>query len=315
MSTTSPTLVFIAGSWHQGRCFERVTTVLESKHALKCISITLPSTTGNQNADFKGDVDEARRVIISETSYGRNVVVVAHSFGGMVGNSAIKDLTSPPKTSSQGYVIGLILIASGFTLTGLSFMAPMFNIPPPSWMINAETGFADLLMDPREFFYHDLPSDDAEYWTSQLGSQSLKAMFEGGEYAYAGWRDVPTWYIGTIEDRGLPVVVQRVQVGMARAMGGRVVHRELPSSHSPFLSMPEDCVAIILEAVAEFSSEQSGDASRREILGKRAIPPAVRILSPGSWFRYGIPFGIGRFVGTCIGIYGWLRRSLIPRQP
>ncbi|KAK4502075.1 hypothetical protein PRZ48_007886 [Zasmidium cellare] len=201
---------------------------------------------GDRETTFKDDVDAAREAIMRETSLGRDVVVIAHSFGGMVGNSAIQGLTRSKsqkvaENSAGGAVIGLILIASGFTLTGLSFMDPMFGIPPPSWKANRETGFADLVKSPRELFYHDLSAEDAEYWISQLGSQNLKAMFEGGEHAYAGWKDVPTWYIGTIEDRGLPVMVQRMQVGMARAMGGDIVHQELKSSHSPFLSIPDEC--------------------------------------------------------------------------
>lgn len=43
------------------------------------------------------------------------------------------------------------------------------------------------------------------------------------------------WCIET-EDRGLPVVVQRLQVGMAREMGGRVEYQKLRRGHSPFLS-------------------------------------------------------------------------------
>lgn len=58
-------------------------------------------------------------------------------------------------------------------------------------------------------------------------------MVEGGEHAYSGWQDVPVWYIGTIEDRGFSVIIQRMQVNMARAMGGNIMHCELQSSHSP----------------------------------------------------------------------------------
>lgn len=259
----------------------------------------------------------ARDAITRETSQGKNVVVVDDSFGGMVDNSAIKGLSrskgaNSHRNSTDGVVIGLILIASCFTLTGLAFMDPMFGIPPPSWKINKETGFADLVTSPRELFYHDLSRDDAEYWVSQLVPQNLKTMFEGGEHAYAGWKDVPTWYIGTIEDEGLPVMIQRMQVAMARAMDGKIVHRELQSSHSPFLSMPEECVGIIVEAIEDFTGEtvrktMSSEAPRED--GKlNAIVPTVRLLRPASWIRYGIPFGLGCVIGSCVSAFGWLMR-------
>lgn len=37
-------------------------------------------------------------------------------------------------------------------------------------------------------------------------------MFEGGEHAYAGWLDVPNWYLSTTEDKAFPVQAQRMVV-------------------------------------------------------------------------------------------------------
>ncbi|KAJ5376271.1 hypothetical protein N7509_013157 [Penicillium cosmopolitanum] len=221
--SNQPTLVFIHGSWHTPTCYNPLIKLLEPK--LRCVAVSLPSTSGNPKATFKDDLDAARTVVSDETSNGRNVVVIAHSYGGIVGSSVIKGFAnskeSPPTDNNQsGYVIGLILIASGFNLTGLSFMDPFFGHPPPAWRVNNETGYAELVTPPRELFYHDLPDDEAEYWVSELTTQSLKALFEGGEFTYAGWQDVPSWYIGTVEDHGLPVLAQRLSVGMAREMGG-----------------------------------------------------------------------------------------------
>lgn len=64
---------------------------------------------------------------------------------------------------------------------------------------------------------------------------------------YAGWQDVPTWYISAVEDRELPVLVKWMQMGIAREMGGNVVHREWRTSHSPFLSLPGATVRIMLD--------------------------------------------------------------------
>ncbi|KAF3920787.1 hypothetical protein ABW20_dc0105499 [Dactylellina cionopaga] len=308
-----PTLVFVPGAWHKPTCYGKIIKLLQ-EHQLKCISVTLPSTTGNPDATFKDDLDAAQRAIAGETSQGRNVVVIAHSYGGMVGNSAVKGFTRPlneiatSATSANGHVVGLVLIASGCTFTGLAFMDPFFGIPPPSWRVNKETGFADILVDPREFFYHDLPADEAEYWASQLAPQSLKALFEGGEYSYAGWQDVPVWYIGTVEDRGLPVVVQRMNVGMAREMGAVIEHRELQTSHSPFLSQPDEVAQIMIEAVGTITGkalvrEQTTRRKRNEI-----AVPASKFWKPLTWFRFGLPLFFGHLVGRGVVIFGWGRR-------
>ncbi|OBT41091.1 hypothetical protein VE00_09335 [Pseudogymnoascus sp. WSF 3629] len=299
-----PTLVFVPGAWHKPTCYDKIIKPLEEQHKLKCIRVTLPSTSGDPEATFKNDIDAAQDAISSETTQGRNVVVIAHSYGGMVGGSSIKGFAKPRDTAAtsstseqsqspdKGYVIGLILIASGFTFTGLAFMDPFFGHPPPSWRVNKETGYAEIVTPPRELFYHDVPEADAEYAVSQLTPQSLKSLFEGGEYAYAGWMDVPAWYIGTVEDRGLPVVAQRLNVGMAREMGCPVEHRELQTSHSPFLSQPEETVGILVEAVEAFSgrSVERGLVVRRG--GNEIVVPAARLWQPITWYRFGLPLGV-----------------------
>ncbi|KAB8067244.1 hypothetical protein BDV29DRAFT_186545, partial [Aspergillus leporis] len=103
----------------------------------------------------------------------------------MVGNSAIKGFTRPQDATAPttGYVIGLVLLASGFTFTGLSFMDPFFGRPPPSWRVIRETGYAELVTPPRELFYHDLPAEEAEFWVSQLTPQmppTVRASIHSG---------------------------------------------------------------------------------------------------------------------------------------
>ncbi|CEJ58261.1 hypothetical protein PMG11_06925 [Penicillium brasilianum] len=307
--SSGPTLIFIPGSWHRPICYDPVIKLLEPQY--NCVAVPLPSTAHNPEASFKDDLDVTRDAISVETSNGRDVVVIAHSYGGMVGNSAIKGFTKPQDSdnSQSGYVIGLILIASGFTLTGLSFMDPFFGRPPPAWRVNKETGYAELVASPRDLFYHDLPEEEAQYWVSQLTSQSLKALFEGGEYTYAGWRDVPSWYIGTVEDQGLPVLAQRMSVGMAREMGASVEHRELQTSHSPFLSQPGLTVEIILEAVDAFSHSRSNKTKSTVDGGDRAIVvPGAALFKPLTWFKFGLPMAFGRLLGRCILLFNWGRR-------
>jgi pimeloyl-ACP methyl ester carboxylesterase len=306
-----PTLVFVPGAWHAPTCYSKIIKILEEKHQLKCVAVTLPSTAGNPQATFKDDIDAARTAISGETTHGRDVVLVAHSYGGMVANSAIKGFSRQEDASqaqTTGRVTGLILIASGFTLTGLAFMDPFFGRPPPTWRVNSATGFAELVTPPRDMFYHDLPADEANYWASQLTTQSLKALFEGGEYAYAGWMDVPCWYIGTIDDRGLPVAMQRMTVGMARGMGASVGHSELQTSHSPFLSKPDETVQIMVEAVEAFTGRTVQDASLRTGQGNEITLPEPRLLQPLTWFKFGLPLVFGRMLGSCILLFGWGRR-------
>jgi pimeloyl-ACP methyl ester carboxylesterase len=253
-----PTLVFVPGAWHNSSTWDKTTSILDDQH-YQCICVGLPSTASNPSATFLDDVTAVREPIIAETTQGRDVVVVVHSYGGQVGNSAIKGLTRPKEVgtssaeSQSGYVIGLVMIASGFTMTGVGFLEGLGGKPPPAWKLDPESGFAVLVAEPRELFYHDLPVEEGNYWAGKLKKQSLKALTEGGEYAYGGWMDVPVWYLVTTEDKALPVEAQRFFVQMAKDAGGDVTSREISSSHSAMLSKPEETVRFILEAVAAFA--------------------------------------------------------------
>lgn len=257
-----PTLVFVHGAWHQTNTWDKVVPLLETQQ-YKCVCVPLPSTTSNHPTSLLDDIEAVRRAITTETSQGRDVVLVVHSYGGLVGSSALKGLTrhdstqdttssSSPKTSS-GHALGFIMLASGFAQTGSSFLNG--GPPPPWWKADAETGFAIITGDSRQLFYHDLPVEEGEHWVQELKHHSLITLSEGGEHAYAGWIHVPVWYLHTTEDKALPIEVQRLFVQGAKDAGGDVTTREVPSSHSPMLSKPKETVDFIQEAVASITGQ------------------------------------------------------------
>lgn len=316
-------MVFVPGAWHKPSCYNKIVSILEGVHAVKCVAITLPSTQDRPQATYKDDIDAARTAITAELLLDRDVVVVAHSYGGMVGNSAIRGLT-PPKTpssllgdDSRCYVKSIVLIASGFTITGVGFMDPFFGRPPPSWRVNKDSGYAELVTPPRELFYHDVTQGEVDSYIEELTTQSLKPLFEGGQHSYAGWKDVPSrnvWYIGTTEDRGMPVAAQRLTVGMARGYGVPVNHVELSSSHSPFVSMPEETAQIINNAVRAASDEAgktfwNDDVKNMQVNAKVNFSPWAELNSPRSWLRFGIPLSFGRMIGWGLSSFAWLKKS------
>ncbi|CAM1502350.1 Fc.00g043340.m01.CDS01 [Cosmosporella sp. VM-42] len=250
-----PTIVFVPGAWHHADTWKKVSTILEAQE-YKCVRMTLPSTLGSPDTTFSEDIQSVRDVIKAETTEGRDVVVAVHSYGGAVGESALKGFTKPKANdpspdNSSGHVIGLIIMASGFLPTGACF-TDGFEEPPPIWKFNRETGFCDITVEPRELFYHDLPEDEGKYWVGRLLKQSLKALETDREHGYAGWKEVPVVYLATKEDKALPYQAQLMFVQMAKDDGADVTLRELETSHSPMLSKPQETADIVAEAVAAF---------------------------------------------------------------
>lgn len=72
-----------------------------------------------------------------------------------------------------------------------------------------------------------------------------RAVFSG-EVTYEPWQDVPCAYIICEEDRALPPPFQEL---FASKFGGPQNIFRLPSSHSPFLSMPDRLVDVLLQVL------------------------------------------------------------------
>jgi len=255
-----PTLILVPGAWHSPDTWNKVTSLLNTQQ-YKTVSVTLPSTLSDPSSTFSDDIKAVRDPIVAETTKGRDVVVVVHSYGGAVGSSAVRGLTrlkqdvASPKEASSGHVIGIIMIASGFVVTGVGFLEGLGGKPPPLWTLDP-SGFAVLVGDPRELFYHDLPIEEGSDWVGRLKQQASGPMTEGGKYYYSGWKDVPVWYLVTMDDKVHPIPIQRFFVQAAKDAGADVTMRDIYSSHSPMLSKPNETVDLILEAVAYFVGQK-----------------------------------------------------------
>jgi len=195
---------------------------------------------------------------MSETTQGREVVIVSHSCSGYVGDSSTKYLVPRKKKdhstsqNSPGHVVGFINIATSFAVTRLN-LVPGAGGSTPIWKMDDESGFLVIRAYPREMFYHDLPADEGNEWDQKLERQSVKGLAEGDELAYAGWKDVPVWYLATTEDKSYPIQAQRVLWQKSMDEGGDITVREIHSSHSPMSSRPKETSEFILEAVVNFA--------------------------------------------------------------
>jgi pimeloyl-ACP methyl ester carboxylesterase len=136
-----PTLVFVPGSWHGAITWSKIPSLLETQQ-YKCVAVDLPSNASNPSATFLDDITAVRKLIMAETAQGHDVNVVEHSYGGQVGNSAVKGLTrskddGSSSTGQTGHVIGIAMIATGFTITGVGFLEGLGQLPPSvtiSWL-------------------------------------------------------------------------------------------------------------------------------------------------------------------------------------
>jgi len=236
---SKPTLVLVHGSFHTPEHFGPLIADL-NKHNYKCIAVRLPTAHSPKDPPptLTDDTAVVRKAVVDELDQGRNVVVIAHSYGGVVTNNSLRGLCTKDRIA-EGHSTSVlaiaflcaILIPQGKSLTGTEGgkRSAMHDMREPnfSWVTN-----------PGHYFYNDLPTVEAKKWSDLLQPQSWLAYTE--ETTYAACMDIPSSYLYCTKDQTLVYDRQKVMVEAASARGAQIVYTEtVESSHSPFLSMPE----------------------------------------------------------------------------
>src|SRR6476659_1383798 len=183
---------------------------------------------------LEGDVAATRQVIDAQDE---PVVLVGHSYGGAV----ITEAGTDPN------VAALVYIAAFAPDRGESVNSLIANPPPDAPVppiLPPQNGF--LLLDREKFhdsFAGDVDADEAAFMADSQVPWGIDAL--GGTISDPAWRNKPSWYLLTTEDRMIPPPAQR----MMSARAGSTVE-EAAASHSVYVSQPAAVVAIIEKAAS-----------------------------------------------------------------
>ena len=227
-----PTIMLVHGAWHGSWCWDPLRRKLHDRGFATAV-VDNPSVT-TPGSDLAADGDNLRRAL---DAVDGPVVVVGHSYGGAV----VSEAGAHPSVEQ-------LVFLTAFTLdTGESVVANALTGGGDDMKLAAALQFDGdtISVQPEravEFFYHDCADDVAASACGQLRPMSMAAM--GGVIGAPAWREKPASYVVCTDDRALPVALQR----SCAARVGTV--REMPTSHSPFLSRPGDLAQLLAEIVA-----------------------------------------------------------------
>jgi hypothetical protein len=133
---SKPTLIFVPGAWHTPEVFKTIINKL-SAHGYRCIPVPL-SAAGYEPAvsDLQPDINTVHRIVHSEVDQGHDVVVVAHSWGGIVAGGALDGLgkTERENDGLRGGVVKLAYICAFIPPEGVS-LAMALGEKDPEWDI------------------------------------------------------------------------------------------------------------------------------------------------------------------------------------
>jgi len=220
-------VVIVHGAFADGSDWSRVIALLQAK-GVPVTAVQNPLTS------LADDAASARRAI--ELQKGK-VVLVGHSWGGTVITEA----------GTHDKVAALVYVAAFAPDAGQSSNDLAKPYPVPSGiarLVPDAHGFLRLPEDAlRDDFAQDVPPEQARIMAATQGPVQGKAFDE--KVAHAAWRDKPSWYIVSSQDR-------MIQPALQRALADRIKARvtELDASHVPQQSKSADVARVILDAVA-----------------------------------------------------------------
>jgi len=220
-------VVLLHGLFADGSCWSEIIPRLQAK-GLETVAVQNPLTT------LKAGVEAAQWALNLQQG---PTVLVAHSFSGMIATEVGID----PKVSAIVYVAARAPDA-GEDYTAL---AKQFPTPPASAGIVSSGDYGWLTEEAfLRDFAGDLPRERARvlYAVQAPFKKSLLA----DKTKHAAWREKPTWYAVSTDDRTINPDLERF---MAKRMGAKTI--EVKASHLSLISQPDIIAKLILEAAGQ----------------------------------------------------------------
>jgi pimeloyl-ACP methyl ester carboxylesterase len=242
---STPTVVLVHGAFADASGYAGVIRELQSQ----AVEVRAPM---NPLRSLAGDADAIARY---RTTIDGPVILVGHSYGGAVISQAAPLVDR---------VIALVFLSAFAPDQGESCASVQEPFPPsllastsvssPYDAPGAPPG-PDLFIKIADFhrtFCADLPAEVASPMAVSQRPLSAAALTE--KATVAGWRNLPTWYLLSEQDKAISPDCQRF---MARRMNA-TVEPVSEGSHAAFIAHPGIAARLILRAI-----KTSGDPGRR----------------------------------------------------
>lgn len=233
-AAAKPTIVLVHGAFADSSSWNDVIAILE-RDGYRTVAAP------NELRSIAGDAANVSAVV---KSIAGQVVLVGHSFGGMVitgaanGNDNVKSLV---------YVAGFMPDA-GESANGLVAKFPGSMINDVVAPVPLADGGLDLYIRPDRF--HDVFAADIPEARTQLMAVTQRPVTLADADGAAGepaWKAVPSYVIYGVEDRIIPAALVRFMAERAGAV--KTVGIE-GAPHALMLSYPAEVAAMIEEAAA-----------------------------------------------------------------
>lgn len=221
-------IVLVHGAFADGSSWSKVVTKLQAK-GYNVIAVQNPLTS------FADDVAATKRAIAQVDG---PVLLVAHSYGGMVISEAGKD----PKVTGLVYVAALVP-EEGQNVIDVNAAMPTtgvekdFQLSPDGHLTLPQKGI-------DEHFAQDVLPEERKIIFATQGSWAASATQQ--KVYNPAWKTKPSWYIVAAKDGMINPDLERFKAKLINA-----TTLELNSSHVPMVSQPGKVADFIIAAAQE----------------------------------------------------------------
>ncbi|KAK4935872.1 hypothetical protein LTR10_023130 [Elasticomyces elasticus] len=177
---------------------------------------------------------------------GKEIVMVMHSYGGVVGTECSKGLsrTERKEAGKAGGIIKLVYFTCVVPGVGISLreLLPGDDLP---WLIVRD----DVPEESAQPTFSDLPKEEGIEWCRKMPLHSL-ASYEG-KLTYPAYKYIRSSWIFCEKDQVLNPDLQRSFIEMIeKESGNKVDVHNLAMPHCPNISAPLQLANVVVKAVA-----------------------------------------------------------------
>jgi pimeloyl-ACP methyl ester carboxylesterase len=231
----NPVVVLVHGAFAESASWNGVVERLRAR-SIETVAVANPLRS------LEGDAQYVRDVI---AGIGKPVVLVGHSYGGMVITQAAAD---------NDAVKALVYVCAfapdhGETAFQLSLMFPGSTLGDALNAYPVSTGGNELAIRTdvfRQQFCADVPAEQAALMAATQRPVTEAALTAPLPTSEPAWQTIPSWFVFSDQDLNIPVTLHRFLADRAGAKDTREI---AGASHALSVSQPEAVTTTILDAV------------------------------------------------------------------
>lgn len=272
--------VLVHGAWHNKDCWAKVSQILTAAgHLVDAIdlpgagkSARFPASFFKRPFDaaaFAAELSNAAEITQAERTAavvdavkkmnartGGQSILVGHSLGGLSISPAGQEI---PEAVKAVVYVSAILLPNGMAARDITRGPEMTGVEVPKLLIGNDVEIGARRINPaskddaylslmKSCFYQDVDQSTFDHLRQSLHTdEPISVSLEPSNVTASKFGNIPRHYVECLQDRAIPVAVQRKMVAIAdQYLGTKTTTRSLDVGHSPFVACPDELSEILM---------------------------------------------------------------------